>query len=394
MPTYVSVAVNLSQVGDVFDYHLPPELEGAVQPGHLVEVPFGNRRVQGVVFGLVDQPAVTETRPVLALLDPLPVLTAAQRALAEALAEASLAPLAACINLMLPTGLGQQADVLYTLQAARLPAGGAPFTSLQQRILAQLTERGPLRGRQLDAAFRRVDWRASMRRLVRQELVTTQPVLPAPSVQPKTVRTASLACPPEQAQAAAHARGRQHLDAGDPAGGKVPDRAAAHQRQPLGDLLTAGPERGAAPEIDHQRARHLAMRLEIEADHFVRRQPAEFHRRRRRQQARIGGEQIAPRRQHVAPAALRRPGGPRAYMLAVERREQRVAFGVGASLPSRVVARRRPPIDVQPVFHREILEVAEPGIDLGQRLIGMEAGARAGLAGETGAFGRLHDQPR
>ncbi len=198
----------MPQVGDVFDYHLPAELEDVIQPGHLVEVPFGSRSVQGVVFRMVEQPSVTETRPVRALLDPQPVLTAWQMVLAEALAEASLAPLASCIDLMLPPGLGQQADMLYTLQSAQLSPGGAPLSTLQQRILAQLSERGPLRGRQLDAAFRRVDWRASMRRLLRQNLVSTQPVLPAPTVQPKMIRTASLACPPEQAQAALPTLGR------------------------------------------------------------------------------------------------------------------------------------------------------------------------------------------
>jgi 3'DNA-binding domain (3'BD) len=33
-----------------FHYHLPPELENQVQPGHLVWVPFGRQEVQGVVL--------------------------------------------------------------------------------------------------------------------------------------------------------------------------------------------------------------------------------------------------------------------------------------------------------------------------------------------------------
>ena len=58
---------------------------------------------------------------------------------------------------------------------------------------------------------------------------------------------------------AAHRRGRQHFDAGDAAGRMVPDRPAAHQRKPLRDLLAAGAQRGAAPQIDDDRARHVAM---------------------------------------------------------------------------------------------------------------------------------------
>ncbi|MBN2148453.1 MAG: hypothetical protein JW726_13780, partial [Anaerolineales bacterium] len=83
MPTFVEVAVNVPQVGGVFHYHLSPELEGLIQPGHLVEVPFGKQQVQGVVLRLVEQPSVPDTRPVLSLLDPQVTLTGLQIALAE-----------------------------------------------------------------------------------------------------------------------------------------------------------------------------------------------------------------------------------------------------------------------------------------------------------------------
>jgi len=38
-----------------FHYHLPPELENVVLPGHLVWAPFGAREVQGFVLGYADQ---------------------------------------------------------------------------------------------------------------------------------------------------------------------------------------------------------------------------------------------------------------------------------------------------------------------------------------------------
>ena len=56
---------------------------------------------------------------------------------------------------------------------------------------------------------------------------------------------------------AAHRGGRQHFDAGDAAARMIPDRPAAHQRQALRDLLAAGAQGGAAPKIDHDRARHV-----------------------------------------------------------------------------------------------------------------------------------------
>jgi primosomal protein N' (replication factor Y) len=71
-----------------------------------------------------------------------------------------------------------------------------------------LTERGPLRGRQIDRHFRNVDWRRSMQWLVRHGLVASRSVLPPPSVRPKFVRTAQLAVPPEQAEAAMPSLGK------------------------------------------------------------------------------------------------------------------------------------------------------------------------------------------
>src|SRR4030042_7047069 len=101
MTIFVEVPVNVPQVSGTFHYHLPVELEGQVQPGHLVEVPFGRQQVQGVVFRLLDQPEVPETRPVLSLLDPVVVLTPAQIRLSVELAESTLAPPAPSINLLI-----------------------------------------------------------------------------------------------------------------------------------------------------------------------------------------------------------------------------------------------------------------------------------------------------
>ena len=199
MTIYIEVAVNVPQVSGTFHYHLPPELEGAVQPGHLVEVPFGHQQVQAVVFRFVQQPEVPETKAVNALLDPKPVLTPLQIKLASNLAESTLAPLAACIDAMIPPGLAQQADTLYQKSTPLYPLSH-PLTHLQNRILKQLNERGALRGRQLDSAFRHADWRASIRSLVRQGLVSTQTVLPEPSVRAKKIRTARLRVSAGQAE--------------------------------------------------------------------------------------------------------------------------------------------------------------------------------------------------
>jgi primosomal protein N' (replication factor Y) (superfamily II helicase) len=162
MPTYLEIAVNVPQVAGVYHYHLPAQLEGKVWPGHLVEAPFGRQTVQGVALRYIPHPEVRETRPVLGLIDPIPALTPAQIQLAEELARVTLSPLAACIDLMLPPGLGQIADVLYCLEANW--AGPGRLSQVQSRLVALLEKRGPLRGRQIDQSMGKLDWRKAAQR--------------------------------------------------------------------------------------------------------------------------------------------------------------------------------------------------------------------------------------
>ncbi len=196
MPDYVEVAVNLSRISNTYHYHLPPELAEAVSPGALVIVPFGHQRVQGVVLRHIETPEVAKTRPVEALVDEAPVLNPLQMELAAWLAEETLSPLGACIDLMLPPGLSQHSDILVRLN----PGAGrdeAALSPLEKQLVHLLERRGDLRGRQIDAFIRHVTWRGALRNLVRAGIVHTHSILPPPRVSPKTVRTVSLTVPRE-----------------------------------------------------------------------------------------------------------------------------------------------------------------------------------------------------
>jgi len=198
---YARIAINLPSIAESYDYHVPPKLAGGLATGQLVSVPFGSRDVQGVVFQLLDQPSVQQTKEITEVLDPEPVMTAAQIALAEAMAEETLSPRGAIVGLFLPPGLGQQADTLYTLlpeRAASLEGAG----QVQQRLLAMLEQRGPLRSRQIERHFRHVDWRKSAEWLVRRGVLEKHSTLPEPRVRPKYLRAVQLAVPPEVAEAA------------------------------------------------------------------------------------------------------------------------------------------------------------------------------------------------
>ena len=213
MSTFVQIVVNIPAVSGLFDYALPKSLEAQVGVGHLVIVPFGKQRVQGVVFRFVDQPSVPEVKEVSELVDPEPVLTQSQIALAEALAESTLMPLASIVNLFLPVGLNQQVDTIYEIREQReesrkvesgsnVVASRTQRLTVEDRVLSLLRLRGPLRGRQMEAHFARVDWRKTAQFLVRKGVLSARSVLPPPRVRSKQVRVVQLAVTPEEAEKA------------------------------------------------------------------------------------------------------------------------------------------------------------------------------------------------
>ena len=194
MPAFVEVAINLPQISETYHYHLPPELEELVLPGSLVIVPFGKQRVQGVVLRTIDTPDVADTRPVEDVLDEKPALTSAQIALAGWMAEETLSPLGACINLMLPPGLSQRTDTLVSLVPDK-EFDLKDLSQIEKRIVNLLGQKGDLRGRQIDAHIRHVEWRNSLRKLARAGIVRTRSILPEPRVGPKMIRKIALTIP-------------------------------------------------------------------------------------------------------------------------------------------------------------------------------------------------------
>ena len=201
---YAEVVVN-APVSVTFHYHIPPELEGLVRPGHLVEVSFGREQQQAVVVRLDEHTPVPKTKPILRLLDATPVVTPTHIAFAEWLAEATLSYLSDGLRLFLPPGLSKRGDMVFTL----LDGDAQPNTEAQKRVLALLRRRGPMRGRQIARALPNVNWRRAVNQLVRRGAVSSAPVLDPPSVRPQMVRTARLAIPPERVPAVARMLGRE-----------------------------------------------------------------------------------------------------------------------------------------------------------------------------------------
>jgi primosomal protein N' (replication factor Y) len=95
----IAPLVTARAVDRPFDYAVPPDLDGEVARGAIVEIELGNRRVQGVVTGRADQPAAGELKPVLAVTGavPAPLLD-----LAEWIAATYASTLARALALVTP----------------------------------------------------------------------------------------------------------------------------------------------------------------------------------------------------------------------------------------------------------------------------------------------------
>jgi primosomal protein N' (replication factor Y) len=98
-----------------FTYSLPETLNHRVKPGTRVLVPFGNRKLTGVVLTVQDDSPEGPTREVLRLLDEIPVLDAELLALGRWIAAYYCAPLGEVLRTMTPLGGEIRKSKLYTL---------------------------------------------------------------------------------------------------------------------------------------------------------------------------------------------------------------------------------------------------------------------------------------
>jgi primosomal protein N' (replication factor Y) len=98
---YAQVAVG-GKMRLLLHYDVPADLLGQLAPGHLVRVPLRDEERLGVVVALSATSPVASTRPLLGLVDPLPVVNLPYLALARWLSDFYLAPLADCVWLMVP----------------------------------------------------------------------------------------------------------------------------------------------------------------------------------------------------------------------------------------------------------------------------------------------------
>ena len=178
-----------------FTYSVPSHLD--LRPGHSVWVPFGPRRLQGIVFELTDSSNFEETREIIGLVDPVPVLGARQLSLARWISRRYLCSLFEAAALMLPHGFRRKVRTYYSLNPGPWPDSFIPSES-EKKAMDALAETGKteiagLKGKLGPRAQARLD------KLARWGVVTRESEWPRPVVSPKYETQFFLKVDPEQA---------------------------------------------------------------------------------------------------------------------------------------------------------------------------------------------------
>ncbi|MGB3906731.1 MAG: primosomal protein N' [Anaerolineae bacterium] len=173
-----------------FHYSIPPELHNDVRVGQLVVVPFGPRRLQGVISGFDDKSPVPETKDLYEIADPAPVLSPAQIELASWISGYYLAPLIDAVLLMLPPGVARRTRVTLRLNAEHTPP--TDLNSQQQAVIETLDREGEVPLRTLGRRLKLRNYRSLVEGLARRGLIVKRSELAEARVKPKMERVARL----------------------------------------------------------------------------------------------------------------------------------------------------------------------------------------------------------
>lgn len=204
---YAEIAVN-APVAQTFHYHIPDELDGVLEPGHLVRVAFGPAMQPGVVIAFHDESPVEKTKPVLALLDRIRAVPPAYLALAQWLREFYLAPPGPCLWLMLPPGITGRS----TRQVSLLESEAMPDDPVQRRIVDLVREKGTQKQPDVLKKVGRKGAEA-LTELQSAGIISVDPTLSQPAVRPRTVRTIRSLVPPAAMADALRVLSRAHRQA-------------------------------------------------------------------------------------------------------------------------------------------------------------------------------------
>lgn len=132
-------AVRLKRSLNYFDYAIPQELADQIKIGQVVEIPFRNQNVRGVVFTLSEKTESTyELKPITKIIDPLPYLSAWQLELIKFMSDSYFVSMAMVLKMVMPEIPKRKSD--------KFKENNLTFTNngLEKIILPDLSSTKPL----------------------------------------------------------------------------------------------------------------------------------------------------------------------------------------------------------------------------------------------------------
>ena len=164
--------------GRTLSYSVPSSME--LEPGQLVWVPLGPRPVQGIAFQLADHSQVEATRPVIAPVEPSPLISGLGLELARWISTHYMSSLFEAGSLMLPPGF--ETRVRAYLRQAYGGSGAYPgMTSIATEALDRLAGHGEIEERTLNRSLGR-DAGRELRNLVNRGVVERRWEMPSPKM--------------------------------------------------------------------------------------------------------------------------------------------------------------------------------------------------------------------
>ncbi len=191
----------------VFTYGIPRDLRGLIEPGMVVEVPFGRSRQLGLVLEMMEAaPPELQVKPLGQPISEGPALTPEQMELALWMSRQYLAPLSECVRLILPPGFTAKTD-LWVEYVPGAPIFPDELTPAQQVLLLRL-KKSPMRLKELRQTDRRLVSEGVLGELRRQGLVRLVDRGKLKRPKPKLETMLTLVIPPEEAEDALMRVGR------------------------------------------------------------------------------------------------------------------------------------------------------------------------------------------
>ncbi|MFO7859985.1 MAG: primosomal protein N' [Desulfosalsimonas sp.] len=191
-PKQVEVAVAMPVFG-TYTYQVPPALEGLVEAGKRVLVPFGSRRITGYVLGEDSRDTADTLRPIDDVIDDdTPVFPAEMIPFFRWIADYYIHPIGEVISDALPGGINPSEYAVFSPTArGRRALEENTLAAAEHKVLARLTEKACRWAALCKNAGEDIP-RSLLEKMRRQGLIEKQHKLQRQTVRTKTERWAAL----------------------------------------------------------------------------------------------------------------------------------------------------------------------------------------------------------